>query len=315
MVPARPSRRRAAAASTVVGVLIGGLAAVFVVRTILRDREAIGDALSAATPGWLVLGLLLAATGMTAIAVPWQRAIRVLGDDLPMAQVVARYYVGELGKYLPGGVWPILGRGELARRGGVGRAASYGSVVLSLATLYLAAMAVVVMGLPSLLGADDGSGPLIVLLLLPVGLVGLHPRVLGRILRLVERLTGRTIALRIPTWSTSVGLVVRYVPAWLAIGAATWAVARALDPSAPLAEVTIAAVLSWVVGFVLVPVPGGVGVREVVFVAAAGSLDPGIAATVAVVARLAFMVVDAIGAGLGSLALRGSAQPERIEEP
>ncbi len=60
---------------------------------------------------------------------------------------------------------------------------------------------------------------------------------------------------------------------------------------------------------------GEVGVREVVFVAAAGSLDPGLAATVAVVARLAFVVVDAIGAGRGSLALRGCAQPERIEEP
>ena len=62
--------------------------------------------------------------------------------------------------------------------------------------------------------------------------------------------------------------------------------------------------LPWVVGFVLVPVPGGVGVREATFVAAAGSLDPGIAAATAVVARAVFVVVDVVGALLGALALR-----------
>jgi hypothetical protein len=101
-----------------------------------------------------------------------------------------------------------------------------------------------------------------------------------------------------------VALVVRYVPAWLAIGGATWAVARSLDPSAGLLEVGTAATLSWLIGFVLVPVPGGVGVREAAFVAAAGSLDPGIAAAVAVGARLIFVAVDAAGAVIGSSTLR-----------
>jgi uncharacterized membrane protein YbhN (UPF0104 family) len=98
--------------------------------------------------------------------------------------------------------------------------------------------------------------------------------------------------------------VARYVPSWLAIGGATWAVARALDPSAGVLEVGTAAVLSWLVGFVLVPVPGGVGVREAAFVAAAGSLDPGIAAAVAVGARAIFVVVDAAGALIGSVVMR-----------
>jgi glycosyltransferase 2 family protein len=314
MATPRSSRRRAVVGSTALGLGIGALAVVFVVRTLLRERAAIGDALGTASPAWLGLALVLAAVGMTLIAVPWQRAIRVLGDDLPMGQVVARYYVGELGKYLPGGVWPVLGRGELARRWGVGRAAAYGSVALSLATLYLSAMFVVVLGLPVLLRGDDGTGPLVVLLLLPLGLVGLHPAVLRWTVGLVERLAKRPVGVVIPAWGTSAGLVARYVPAWVAIGGATWAVARALDPSAPVAELLVAAVLSWVVGFVLVPVPGGVGVREAAFVAAAGSLDPGIAATVAVAARLAFVLVDAAGAAVGSLALRRGAQPERTDE-
>ena len=306
---ARPGRR-ARVASTAVGATLAAAAAVFVGRALVRDRAEIGDALGGASPGWLVLAVALAAVGMTAIAVPWQRAIRLLGDDLPMGQVIRRYFVGEIGKYVPGGVWPILGRGELAARWGIRRTSAYGSVLLSLMALYLAAMFVVVAGLPALLAGDDGTGPIAVLFLLPLGLVVLHPRVLRVALGLVERVARRQVDLELPPWGSSVALVVRYVPAWLAIGGATWAVARSLDPSAGVLEIGTAATLSWLIGFVLVPVPGGVGVREAAFVAAAGSLDPGIAAAVAVAARLIFVAVDAAGALIGSSALRATPPAE-----
>ncbi len=313
--PAR--NRRTRVASSVVGVVLGLLAAGFVGRALVRDRDEIGDALQGAAFGWLALATLFAALGMVAIAVPWRRAIRMLGDDLPMRQVLSRYFVGEIGKYVPGGVWPILGRGELAVRWGMRRPTAYGSVLLSLVALYLAAMLVAVAGLPVLLAGDDGSGPVAVLLLLPAGLVALHPRVLAAAIRLTERVAGRRIDVAPPTWRASVALVGRYVPAWIAIGAATWAVARSLDPGADVLEVGTAAVLSWLVGFVLVPVPGGVGVREAAFVAAAGSLDPGIAAATAVAARAIFVAVDAAGAALGSIALRRGArgEPSGAEQP
>ena len=47
--------------------------------------------------------------------------------------------------------------------------------------------------------------------------------------------------------------------------------------------------------------------REAAFVAAAGSLDPGIAAAVALAARALFVLVDAAGAVLGSLAMQVAA--------
>ena len=300
--PSRP-RRRAAVASTAVGVVAGLLAVAFVIRALVRDRDTIRAALDIASPAWIALGLGLAAVGMLAIALPWQAVLAVLGGRLRTSQVVARYFVGELGKYIPGGVWPVLGRGELARRGGVARPAAYGSVLLSLASLYLAATLVVVAGLPAAIG-DQSRWWLAALVVLPLGVLALHPRVLGTVVTLVGRALRRPIDVVVPSWREAVLLVVRYVPAWLAIGAATWAVARSLDPSAQLVDVGTAAVLSWIVGFVVVPVPGGVGVREAAFVAAAGSLDPGVAAVVAVVTRVLFVAVDATGAAVGSLLLR-----------
>lgn len=297
------ARSRATVISTAIGVVAGLLAVAFVVRALLRDRDTISDALDAASLGWIAFGFVLAAVGMVAIAVPWQAVLAVLGGRMSLSQVVARYFVGELGKYIPGGVWPVLGRGELARKTGIPGPVAYGSVMLSLVALYLAALLVVVVGLPTLIGGD-GAQWTIALVLLPLGVLALHPTVLRAVVGLVAKLMRRPVDVRIPTWGTSVLLVARYVPAWLAIGGATWAVARSLDPSAGLFDVGTAAILSWIVGFVIVPVPGGVGVREAAFVAAAGSLDPGVAAVVAVVARVLFVVVDAIGAGVGSTLLR-----------
>lgn len=305
MSDAATSRSRATVISTAVGLVAGLLAVAFVVRALLRDRDTISDALSVASLGWIGVGLALAAAGMVAIAVPWHAVLAVLGGRMAMSQVVARYFVGELGKYIPGGVWPVLGRGELARKTGIPRPVAYGSVMLSLVALYLAAMLVVVVGLPTLIGGD-GAEWTIALVLLPLGVLALHPKVLRAVVGVVGRVMRRPVDVLIPGWGTAVLLVARYVPAWLAIGGATWAVARSLDPSAGVFDVGTAAVLSWIVGFVVVPVPGGVGVREAAFVAAAGSLDPGVAAVVAVVIRVLFVVVDAIGAGVGSTLLRTS---------
>ncbi len=308
-VVSRPNspRRRAAVVSTAVGIGAGIVAVAFVIRALLRDRDTIRAALDVASPAWIALGLVLAAVGMIAIALPWRAVLAVLGGRLPTSQVVARYFVGELGKYVPGGVWPVLGRGELANRAGVPRPAAYGSVLLSLASLYLAAAFVVVAGLPAAV-SDQSRWWLAALVLVPLGLLALHPRVVGAVVTLLGRLLRRPVDVAVPSWRQAVLLVVRYVPAWLAIGAATWAVARSLDPSAQLVDVGTAAVLSWIVGFVVVPVPGGVGVREAAFVAAAGSLDPGVAAVVAVVARVLFVAVDATGAAVGSLLLRAPAE-------
>lgn len=304
--------------------MLAGIALAFVGQRMASNWDDVTDSLSEARPAWIVAATVLAAVGMTAIAVPWRRALHLLGGELAQADSIARYFLGELGKYLPGGLWPVVGRGELARRGGVARSAAYGSVALSLAALYLAAMFLTVAGAPAILasdrdgGGDDANRYLWALALLPVGLVFLHHAVLARLRSLGETLLRRTISADVPRWRDSLTLVACYVPAWFFIGTATWAIARGLGQDVGWLDVAPAATLSWIVGFVLVPVPGGVGVREAAFVAAAGALDPGVAAAVAVVARLVFIAVDTSGALAASAWLarhrtRPAAEPDPDE--
>lgn len=244
------------------------------------SKEAVGDA----SPAWLLAAVVLAALGMVAVADGWRT---VLGPRVRRAQAVPWYFAGEITKYVPGLVWPVIGRAELARRGGVPRSEAYGSVAASLVFWYAAAAAVATVLLPPLA------------LLVPVGLLLLHPAVTSRVVGVGERVLRRPL-LVVPSWPAAVALVARYAAAWVLLGSATWAVARALDPGADWLIVLGATALSWLVGFLAVPAPGGVGVREAAFVAAVSGLDPGVAASTAVVARLVFVSVDTAGALLSA---------------
>lgn len=301
------NKQRLAALSTAIGLLVAVAGAVFVARAIADGYDSSRDAIADAGIGWLVASFPVAFVGMTLVGVPWRRSMRLLGSDPSLRDTLHWYFLGQLGKYVPGTLWPVVGRSEMARRGGVPRPAAYGSVVLTLGATYLAAMLVVIGFLP--FAGENGAGDQWwVLLLLPVGLAVLHPSVLAWGKALTERIVRRQLDVVIPTWRDSVELVLRHAPAWLFIGSATWLVARAFDPDVGWAELMVPGVLSWIIGFVVVPAPGGIGVREAAFTAAAASLDPGIAATVAVVSRLVFMLVDASGALLATLVLR---RPER----
>ena len=293
------SSRRKALISSAVGAVLGGAAMFLVVRTLVSEWEDAKAAITDAQVGWLVAAVVLGSAGMASIGVVWGRVLHRFGVRVGTVRVLAWYFVGELGKYLPGGVWPVVGRGELARRGGVPRTRAYASVALSLGMLYLAAMFVATAFVPFAVTGGGFSPWMLCLLALPVGVVALHHSVIEWLVSLVSRVTGRTIGIEVPRWRESLTLVAMYIPTWILVGGATWAVARAITPDASMPRVVFAAVLSWVVGFLAVPVPAGAGVREAVLLAASG-LDGGVAAATAIIARVIFIAVDAVGGLLGA---------------
>ncbi len=299
--PAEPtgkrSRGRAVGLTSVVGLLLGGAAMFYVVRRLNQDWPDASDALAEAELAWVGVAVVGAVLAMTSIGWGWRAVLRLVGVRVPVGRVVAWYYVGEMGKYLPGGVWPVLGRGELARRGGVPRTRAYASVAMSLGLLYLAALFVAAGFLPFALSGGGFNGWMLFLLALPVGLVMLHHTVLAWLVALMERVTRRSIAFEIPQWRDSLLLVARYVPTWFFVGTATWAIARSLTPDASYPKVMFATVLSWTAGFLAVPVPAGAGIREAVLTASSG-LDGGVAAATAIVARILFVLVDVVGAAV-----------------
>jgi hypothetical protein len=288
-VPSRLPARR------LFGIGAACVAITFAVLALLSLAGRADVPLDGAAPLELLVAWLVAASGMVALAWPWRDVLALVrAPGLRRAATVAAYFAGEVGKYVPGGIWPVVGRAERARRLGVAAGDAYSSVVLSLGLAYLAAGVVFAFALPVAL--LDGSSPLDpawTLVVVPVGAALLHPRVLAPVLRLGEQIARRPIPFEPPAWRDSLRVGASYVPAWLCIGAATTGIGLVVAPDASAPQLFAAAVGSWIVGFLVVPAPGGVGVREVAFAAACG-LPFGTGVAVAVAARLGFVAFDLV---------------------
>src|SRR5205085_1598789 len=70
-------------------------------------------------PGWLILSGILYIVGLGFSAVYWRRLLHVLGQRLPLWTAFRAYYLGHMGKYLPGKAWALFLRAGLARAAGV----------------------------------------------------------------------------------------------------------------------------------------------------------------------------------------------------
>jgi uncharacterized membrane protein YbhN (UPF0104 family) len=282
------------------GVAIGVAGLAFVVARVVRDRDEIADALATARPGGLIVAFVAGLAAMTLLGANWIVILRAGRAHAPWRRGLGWFFVGQLGKYVPGGIWPIVGQAELATRDGVTRSTAYRSTALSMVATLLGAAAVAA---ATGLVAPSGSRAIPALLALGVivTLIALAAAPVRRLLhRLADRVTPRE--LRLPDGAWFAGIVARYVPMWVLFAVMTVGSAHALGASLD-AELVVtliyAACLSWMAGFVIIGLPGGLGVREAVLISLlTGPLGAGVAVSTALISRVVSIGVDLAGAAI-----------------
>lgn len=233
---------------------------------------------SAGEGGLLALrwGPLAAATGLVYLTYLllvqlWRFVLRAWHTRLGLADALAIWFISALGRYVPGRVAAIAAMAVMARRRGVSAAAATGSALLNtllnIAAGLLVAVALTGQELDRILPGAGRVAPLLTAAAL-LGVV-LLPWLLPPAIRLVRRLTRREF--EVPTtpasavWLTLAGNVV----AWALYGLAfMWFTSGVLGEAAGATTSYVAVyTLSYVAGFLFLPAPGGLGVREGVMVA------------------------------------------------
>jgi glycosyltransferase 2 family protein len=302
--PTPSARRKRLSLLIRVVVLAVALAALTLcVIAVVKEWRTLSSSLAHANWPLLLAGFVLAFAGMVSLALLWRSLLAEFGAPTSVKDSIRWYFAGELGKYIPGGLWPVVGRGELARRAGVRRSVAYTSVLLSLGLMCVGAAIVCGLLAPFVtLGAGAGWGWLL-LVLIPLGVFGVHPMVLGRVFGLMSRLTKGRFEMTAVSWPRMLRFIVIAIPAWIFVGASALCVAASLHLSFSAVAVALAAVAGWIIGFLAIPVPAGAGVREVVFIAVSGLVSTQ-AVVLATVFRLVFLVVDLAGGAYGLASLR-----------
>ena len=283
------------------------------VRELTDSWPSVRAELRHARLGWLGPALACAAAFVLVLALQWWRWLLAFGIRTNPVDATAWYLGGELGKYLPGSVWTVLGRGELARRGGIARGASYSSTLLAYGTMCVAAAMVCGVAGPAMALAGGPEWGWLFLPLLVLAPAAVHPSALRPALAAARRVTGGRLDAPTPRLTALVSLVGWCTPAWVLLGVASLSFTRLLSLDASPSRIILAAVAAWTVGFLAVPVPAGAGVRELVFVALCG-LPTASGAAVALLSRSSLLLVDA-ALGATALIVAGRRAPRRASAP
>ena len=222
----------------------------------------------------------------------WGRTLGFLGYPVASRWAVPLYVRTNLAKYIPGNVWHFYGRIQAAQTQAIPVPVTVLSILLE--ALLLAATALIV-------GASRWEQWWWMLLALLSVLLGIHPRLLNRVLAWVGRRRAQ---------GTAFPQIQRY-PLPLLLGALGFMGLRGmgfllvLGAWVPFTWETVTPGLggfglAWLMGFIVPLAPGGLGVFEATLTASLSGVVPtGIVLAAAVGYRLVSILAELAAAGVG----------------
>ena len=275
-----------------------------VVAVVLRWDD-VAAALREASWGWVLVALLLSLLTAVLAMLSWRATSAGFGAPLGVRAAAVVYLVGQVGKYLPGGVWNLAASAELGSDRGIERRRTVGTMLVAVLVSMAVAGALALLTLPGV-PASPLEGHRWLVLLTPLALLAMLPVVLNTLLVVLLRVTRQApLPDRIGGGAVAAGAGWSLL-SWVAAGLQVHVLALAVGAEAgmPLLRLSVGGyALAWLVGFVLVFLPAGVGAREVVLAAAlAPALGTGGVLVVVLLSRVLVTAGDLLSAGLAHLA-------------
>lgn len=240
------------------------------VRDLVRqwDQLAVQPILWHLRTGPLLLAAIAALGTYLVLIDSWRRVLGGYDHRLPFPVAARIWILSNFGKYLPGKFWIIAGMAVMAKEEGVRPAAAVTSAVIlqALALASGAAVGAFAPGALDALGPWGGWGAAGVAVASIGGLAFLvSPRAMGLLHSILP--AGAPQLEPVRGSAVLIGLLGN-VLAWIGYGLATrWLAAGLFDaPALPLLAAAGAFAVSYLAGLLALVVPGGIGVREAIFV-------------------------------------------------
>jgi len=270
---------------------------------------------------YVVLSAATVLAAYTLLIQTWRAILGTWGTRLGFWPAARVWLVSSLFRYIPGALWQVPAMGLMAKEAGTSSVAAAGSAVLSTIASIACGIAVALVASWSQIDALAGGHAIIGVL---VGvLVGaclvLLPVLMPYAVRLAERATGRTFGIgNIPSIAVAYAIMGNTL-AWVLYGLAfRWLVVGVIgDAPGRIASYLAVYAASYVIGFIAVVAPAGLGVRDVAMTTALtslGLLPVKAAGVVALSSRLLLTILEIapgllFGAG-AAFAARNRISPE-----
>lgn len=254
----------------------------------------------------LTLSVLMLCVVLGAMIPIWRAILRRMSYDLPMGKAWRIWFISNLGRYVPGKVWQVLGMAYLCEKEGIPKRVTAVSVMLAQALSTLSAA-----GLFGLYIALEGhridpAWTYSVIVMLVAGVAAIHPWVLERLINFVLRALRRDPIRIEVTFGQLLYITGLYTLSWCGYGLSLYVFISSLTSISPrLIGVLIPIhAMAYTAGLLALLAPGGLVVREGLLALFLGyHLPTAVATPSALLSRLWFTVAEilclAVSAGVG----------------
>ncbi len=279
---------------------------------ISRERSRIHESLIRLSWPTLLVAVAFGVANIFVSMLTWRRLLADADVQTSLRVAMRVFFIGQLGKYLPGSVWNLAAQAHLGRDYRLPRREVVTASLVSMAVSLAAATTWACLALPfqSLSALEHYVW---VIAILPVLAVALRPKNIDRLTLILMRVLRREGS---PPSFSRRGILAAFswqLAGWVLIGAQVFALSIALGApvwrTLPLALGGTA--LAWSAGFLAVPVPSGAVVREAVTVFVLSPvLSTADAISVALVSRVIVTAADFVWAGVAACLKKVNTQTE-----
>jgi glycosyltransferase involved in cell wall biosynthesis len=291
-------RRRALIGfSVIVLALLGAALAIY------RERHTVGPTLRHIGPGPTALAIVCGLVAVGANYPTWWNILAGYQVRLPGSAGARLWFTTQLGKYLPGSVWPAVMQMEGGRRHGASRKTMLAANLLTIVVTCATGLVIAAATLPF---SDRHAATKYWwgVLFVPPLIAVLYPKVLAWLFEKASALVRRPSSIALIDGRHEAQAAAWTVVYWLAIGMQTsvlaatvtgwsfWTVALSMGAMA----------LAVPLGVLFIPAPAGAGIREVVLALILSSTMPaGRAVAVVIASRVISTVCDLLAAAGAAL--------------
>jgi hypothetical protein len=284
----------------------GGVAALifgFLVLTVVSQWSELREQGVAFDLIWLIPGIVAMLAFYTLSAAVWGLILRLLDSPVTPAEAQRIWAQPLLVRYIPGSVLFVLARVLLAEKVGVSRRVSTAGIVYEQAAAISAALSIATWFLIGHPDTQDLWIRWLPLLIIPVMVAFLHPRIFGPLTTRILHALGREPLPKIMPFGGVLTVYACYLGLWSLMGIGVFFAGRSVY-ALGLADFPIVAasqMIGYLAAVVSAVTPAGLGVRDAAFAWAVKVALPsgsfGVGAAIAIAVRATQTVVELIYVG------------------
>ncbi len=190
--------------------------------------------------------------------------LKKINVNLNIKHILGVRLVSDMGRYIPGKVWLVVGRIYFFKKLGVPKTKVLLSMIIEMPVMILAGFLLFFITLLCWNNISQFHPQLMILALLPILLLAIHPKFLNWMLNLALRILKRDKIKLNLSYYDILKLILLFTIYWLVYGFGFALLIHSVYPVGLLDIIKMAGIypIAWTIGYLSFLTPGGIGVRE-----------------------------------------------------